>query len=306
MPAEIMTAPDQSRELWLAIPKGGKTLGGSDDAFLSSAGFTAEEKNPRVDDYRLTDGPEFKDAQLRAWVKRPKDALRDIADGFMDVAVVGRDVLDDFNKSLSKDEPGLMEIVDLNMATCILALAVRENSGITSLNAFNGAAMGSKFDSTTLDWLNKKGIQPGKIIYRDGGMESLMRQSQDILGITDIIETGASLVANGLIPFGMKPQDWEQVKAGMRLVDLPMSTLGRLPGLIKVSSALLVRTPQTLSPQKEAAIQTLAQRFYNAAQAQDRKPRLKIRIEQPARPALRPESVEGYGPHSWVHQPSIH
>lgn len=272
-------APDRERELWMAVPKGGKTLGGSDRAFLENAGFSAEGVQSRIDDYQLVDGPEFKDVGLRAWIKRPKDALYDILDGMMDVAIVGRDVLKEVNSSLPAGTPKLKEILDLGMASCVLTLAVREGDNISCLDAFNNAVIGSKYEDTTREWLAKQNITPSKILYRDGGMESLMRQSNGITAISDIVESGKSLVENGLIPFGMTAEAWAPVKNGeVRFADLPTAQLAKIPGVITISRAALVRAPQTLSPKKEKGIAVLAERFFNAATNSGYQAKLKMKL----------------------------
>lgn len=274
----------QATELWFGIPKSGKTLGGSDEAFLEQAGYSITEKTNRIDDYILAaNAPQAGEATIRTFIERPKDALMNIVDGGLDAAIVGRDVLKEVNATLP-DNDKIKEVMDLNIASCVLTLAVEEDDN-RIFSEFNQMAFATKYEDSLKKWLSRPNVNiaPSRIYVRQGGMEGMIKRYKDqgLIAIADIVESGDSLVKNGLKPYGITDAMWAQVKTGTRFADFPATILGKIPGVITLSRAVMVRTPKKLSPEKEAAFQTLAQRFYETAKQNGRKPRSKIKQVRP-------------------------
>lgn len=268
-------------ELWFSIPKSGKTLGGSDEVFLSEAGYTITEKKARIDDYILrADKVSDNEATIRTFIARPEDALADILDGGIDVAVVGRDRLKEVNATLPEDAK-IKEILDLNIASCVLTMAVEEDDN-RPMTAFNNMAFATKYEGSLNKFLSRRDVNvtPSRIYVRNGGMEGMIKRykSQGLIAIADIVESGESLIENGLKPYGITDALWDTVKSGTRFANLPATELAKIPGVITMSHAVLVRTPKALPPSKEAALQTLAQRFFQTAKSNGRKPTMKMKL----------------------------
>lgn len=288
------TLLSREAELWFSIPKSGKTLGGSDEAFLGQAGYTITQKIARVDDYilRANDAGDDK-TTIRTFIARPDDALADIIDGGLDVALVGRDVLKEVNATLPNDQK-IKEILDLNIASCVLTMAVEQDDN-RPMDAFNNVAFATKYEGSLKKFLNRPDVNvtPSRIYVRKGGMEGMIKRykSQGLIAIADIVESGESLIENGLKPYGISDEMWGVVKNGTRFANLPASDLAQIPGVITMSHAVLVRTPNKLSPTKEAALQNLAQRFFATASANGRKPTMKMRIRKPTQERTAPSFI---------------
>lgn len=297
---------DRATEIFMALPKGGKTLGGSDAAFLQKAGFTAVEKLPRVDDYRLVDGPAFEQIGVRVFESKPIDALHNMADGYIDVAIVGLDVLKEFNRAV-KGQKGKMqgvEIVNLDVAPCALVVCVREDSGITNAQQITGLKAATKYPKALTNWAGANNVTQGDVVVRSGGIEGYHILDPEIKIICDMVESGASLVANGWKPLGIDDALWGDIKAERKkFSDLTMEEMQAISGVAVASRAALVRTPRRLSAEKEAAIATLIDRFKDASQQLGNKPVVKQKgvANQTGRPRRRRTvggSVSGYGVHS--------
>jgi len=291
--APLRTAPDFANELWLALPKGGRTLGGSDETFLAAAGFQTVDKIERVDDYRLVDGPEFADVGVRAIEMKPQMALALLSTGQLNAAVVGRDVLKEFNNSRrGKKGVQAVEIVDLDMTPCALTIAVPEGDAAQISADMQGRVIVTKYPRLVENWAKANGVQFGEIVSQitddadiSGGIEGYRLFDPRVNAIADMVESGESLVRYGWKPLGISDADWAPVRADVlnnvpkgqrcKFTDMPMDTMRALPGTVMASSAVLVRSSARLTPAKEAAFKTLAGRFFDAARALGRTPTMK-------------------------------
>lgn len=263
--AAARVAAQRSRELWLGLPKGGKTLGGSDEAFLNEAGFTASDKLARVDDYVLTKTTAG-DIGVRVFEMKPSDMLENIADGMMDAAIVGLDVLKEFNAaSRGQKRLQIVPIADLDLAPCALAIAVRENDKAVSPSDLNGRTIVTKYPAAVENWARKVGITFDRVVKRTGGIESYGILAPGVV-IADMVESGASLAVNGWRVLGMEQAAWNDIAGGRRkFSDLSVSQMESIPGVIVASRARLVRASRRMTPDKEAALAALAQDFVQAS-----------------------------------------
>ncbi len=312
--------PDHSRELWMGIPKAGKTLGGDDKAFFQAAGFGIEDKRPRVDDYRLVDGPEFGATGVRAFEMKPQMALGLIATGRLDAAIVGRDVLKEFNAAARgrKGYQQCVEVLDLNMAPCTLTLAVKGDDTAQSVEDLNGRVVVTKYREAVENWARGKGVQFAEIVSEvmpgmpiPGGIEGFALFDPRITVIADMVESGESLVQYNYKPLGITDADWEPIRQDVlnnvprdqrrRYTDLPLDTVEALPGTVFTSRPVMVCGSKRLDAGKENALRLVAQNLFTGATKLGNEPAYKSRrLEEPKRKvnSLRAETP-GFVGHGW-------
>lgn len=172
-----------SQRLRIAITKG-RLLDRSLDLFDTMGFDTAQVRQPGrrlilpVGGYPL-------DAVL---CKAP-DAITYVEHGVCDLGIVGRD-------TLLEQGSDCYEVLDLGFGKCRFALAVKE--GTDFFNTYETRRIASKYPNVTKRWFADRGLDV-EVIKIDGSVELA-----PILGLTDaivdIVETGATLKANGLIP----------------------------------------------------------------------------------------------------------
>ena len=120
---------------------------------------------------------------------RGSDVPTYVRHGAADMGVVGKDILMEFG------DEGLYEILDLEIARCRLMTA-----GIDGAQEKTGAKIrvATKFVNVAREHYSLRGLQPN-IIKLYGAMElaPIMRLADEIV---DIVDTGNTLKANGMVP----------------------------------------------------------------------------------------------------------
>lgn len=126
---------------------------------------------------------------LDAVLAKAPDVITYVENGVCDLGIVGRDTI------LEKGGT-FYEVLDLGFGKCRFALAVKE--GTDFYGTYKTRRIASKYPEVTRAFFEKKGMDVD-IIKIEGSVELA-----PILGLTDaivdIVETGATLKANGLIP----------------------------------------------------------------------------------------------------------
>ncbi|MEM7251742.1 MAG: ATP phosphoribosyltransferase [Pseudomonadota bacterium] len=126
--------------------------------------------------------------ECRVVVIRAQDVPTFVEYGAADVGISGKDVL------LEHDSDGLYEPLDLGIARCRLMVAGRENAPPMS----RVARVATKYERTARRYFAAQGVQ-AEIIKLYGSMELA-----PLVGladrIVDLVETGNTLTANGLVP----------------------------------------------------------------------------------------------------------
>ncbi len=126
---------------------------------------------------------------LDAVLSKAPDAITYVEHGVCDLGIVGKDTL------LEQGNSGY-EVLDLGFGRCRFALAVKE--GTDFFNTYETRRVASKYPNVTKRWFANRGLDV-EVIQIDGSVELA-----PILGLTDaivdIVETGATLKANGLVP----------------------------------------------------------------------------------------------------------
>lgn len=126
---------------------------------------------------------------VRLLVLRGVDALTYIRNGVADIGVVGKDML------LEEGGDELYELVDLHIARCRLMTARPE--GVVTQAKSGRRKVATKYVNLARAWYSERGLQ-ADIIKLYGGMElaPVMGLAEEIV---DIVDTGKTLHANGLV-----------------------------------------------------------------------------------------------------------
>lgn len=117
------------------------------------------------------------------------DVITYVEHGVCDLGVVGKDTILEQGRSF-------YEVLDLGFGRCRFALAVREGSDF--YDTYKTRRVASKYPHVTRSFFEKKGMDVS-IIKIEGSVE--LAPILDLAdGIVDIVETGATLRENGLVP----------------------------------------------------------------------------------------------------------
>lgn len=126
---------------------------------------------------------------LDAVLAKAPDVITYVEHGVCDLGIVGKDTI------LEKGG-AFYEVLDLGFGTCRFALAVKEGSDF--YGTYKTRRIASKYPAVTRAFFAKKGMDVD-IIKIEGSVE--LAPILDLAdGIVDIVETGATLRENGLIP----------------------------------------------------------------------------------------------------------
>lgn len=172
-----------SQRMRIAITKG-RLLDKSMDLFDSMGLDTAQVRDPGR---RLIH--EVGNYPMDVVLSKGPDVITYVEQGVCDLGIVGRD-------TLLEQGGSFYEVLDLGFGKCRFALAVKENTDF--YNTYKTRRIASKYPNVAKKFFAEKGLDVD-IIKIEGSVELA-----PILGLTDaivdIVETGATLRANGLIP----------------------------------------------------------------------------------------------------------
>ena len=164
----------------VALPKG--RLGEKVYNMFESAGFecpSIKEENRKLTFENVEKGIRF------FWVK-PSDVAIYVERGAADIGVAGKDIMLEY-------EPEIYELLDLNIGKCRMAVAAPKGF---RYNPARPVKVATKFANIANDYYSSQGKEID-IIHLNGSIELA-----PILGlsdvIVDIVETGKTLVENGL------------------------------------------------------------------------------------------------------------
>ena len=129
------------------------------------------------------------DGSLQAVLAKAADVITYVEHGICDLGIVGKDT--------NMEQGGsFFEVLDLGFGKCRFALAVKEGSDF--YGTYKTRTIASKYPAVTKAFFAAKGMDVD-VIKIEGSVELA-----PILGladaIVDIVETGATLKANGLVP----------------------------------------------------------------------------------------------------------
>ncbi len=169
--------------LYVALPKG--RLGEKVYRMLAEAGYACPEA---LEDTRKLLFENSEAGVCYFWVK-PSDVAIYVERGAADIGVVGKDILLEY-------EPALYELLDLGVGKCRLAVAGVKGRGDRTERTLRVA---TKFTNVTRKYYASLG-RDIDIIKLNGSIElAPLLGLSDV--IVDIVETGKTLLENGLEPF---------------------------------------------------------------------------------------------------------
>ena len=135
---------------------------------------------------------------LEAVLAKAPDVITYVEHGVCDLGIVGKDTILEQGKSF-------YEVLDLGFGKCRFALAVKEGSDF--YGTYKTRRIASKYPNVARTFFAKKGMDVD-IIKIEGSVE--LAPILDLAdAIVDIVETGSTLKANGLVPI----EDVAQVSA---------------------------------------------------------------------------------------------
>lgn len=127
---------------------------------------------------------------LDAVLAKAPDVITYVEHGVCDLGVVGKDTI------LERGESPFYEVLDLGFGKCRFALAVKEGSDF--YGTYQTRRVASKYPNVARKFFEDKGMDV-EIIKIEGSVElAPILQLAD--AIVDIVETGATLRENGLVP----------------------------------------------------------------------------------------------------------
>ena len=170
---------------------------------------------------------------------RDDDIPTFVADGVCEFGMVGRNVLEEF--LLDRADARIEMIAPLGFGRCALKIAAPETLAYPGAQILAGERIATSYPQMLRRFLDKRGIE-ATVVKMNGAVELAPR-----LGIArfvcDLVSTGATLEANGLVP-----------------VETVME-----------SEAVLVRTAKSLSPEKVEAADNLLRRLEGVLATQESK-----------------------------------
>jgi ATP phosphoribosyltransferase len=213
--------------LRVILPKKGR-LCTAFAAVLDEAGLRLDKQSSRHD-FGVLHGDDM--PPIEALTMRNSDALRTLAAGAADMAVVGLDMLHEFNAA-SHGALNDCTIEPLGLAPCALYIAAPVTKIVNTPRALDGCRIATSFPGILQAWLARHEVQNITIVECEGGVEDMIRLGlADV--ICDLVETGGTLAANGLQKI-------------MKVMD---------------SEAVLVSRPQTRNRQDQATLQRVSQKL---------------------------------------------
>ena len=186
-----LTAFDHSdaHRIRLAVQKSGRL---SDDTFdlLRQCGLKLSQS-------RLHLYARIRELPIDVLLVRDDDIPALVSSGAADVGIVGGNVFEEERLAAG----GTLEaksLVPLGYSRCRLCIAVPKDKGYQGADHLNGARIATSYPALTRDWLTKKGVKDARPVNMSGAHEIAPRLGV-AEAICDIVSTGATLEANGLM-----------------------------------------------------------------------------------------------------------
>lgn len=217
--------------LHIAVQKSGR-LAEKTLELVSAAGFRLTKSASDLA-YSVENAP------IDLWCVRDDDIPTFVADGVADLGIVGRNVLAERNGADHGAE--LQELLPLGFGRCRLALAAPDKLPYAGPRSLQGLRIATTYPDLVSKFLAREGVDAEIVIMR-GAVEVAPRLKLADL-ICDLVSTGATLEANGLVE---------------------LTT-------ILESEAVLVRSARALEADKEELIASILSRFRGVLASQDAK-----------------------------------
>ena len=177
-------------------------------------------------------------APIDLWCLRDDDIPTFVADGVADLGVVGRNVLAERTAGGSN---GLREVMPLGFGRCRLVIAAPQSFAYRGPGSLQGLRVATTYPNLLQQYLSETGVD-ARIVTMRGAVEVAPRLTLAD-AICDLVSTGATLEANGLVA---------------------LTT-------VLESEAVLVRSTRSLDPDIDAVAESLMSRFRGVVASQDAK-----------------------------------
>lgn len=188
---------NKQRLVRVALPKKGRL---KDDFRLVSeqAGFAVSKKDKRHDYGSAYDG-RGEIEPFEAVSQRPADALENMDDGDIDLAIVGLDrFIEASSAARNENRDFNIEVVDrFNLSVCALYIAAPADMPIRTPQDLSGKSVATSYPETLKAWLKENNVSNVSIKAREGGIEDYVRMGKAD-AIMDVVDTGGTLEACGL------------------------------------------------------------------------------------------------------------
>ncbi len=113
-----------------------------------------------------------------------------VADGVADIGIVGRNVLEEKQKTVKLEK-------NLGFSKCRLSLAVPRNKSYAGLSDFQGASIATSYPAILSSFLKGKGIEAD--IHEISGSVEIAPSIGLADAVCDIVSSGSTLLSNGLV-----------------------------------------------------------------------------------------------------------
>ena len=228
---------DDAASFRLILPEQ-KRLRDAFNEILSRAGLVFEKPSPRAAQ-GLTRDLKNRLPDIETYELRADAALEWVSDGAANMAVVGTDILREFEAAGKAeglpDQPRPLLSLP-RISACSLWIAAKPAVRIENLQDLQRLRIATSYPALLQQLLQREDVRPARVIAQKGGVESTILAGRAD-AILEIVETGASLDANGL----------EKKLLAFN------------------SSAALVRSNSECSPAQEALMEAFTQRIEEAA-----------------------------------------
>ena len=178
-----MRTLDSSTSLRIAIQKSGR-LTDKTISLLEGIGL-------KFDDYKRSLLVKCRNFDVELLLIRDDDIPEYVEDGVCDLGFVGAN-------TVAEDQADVTVLRGLDYGVCRLSLAAPKNGSIKKTEDFTGKKIATSYPVLTRNYFDKKGIKDVSIVTLSGSVEIAPRlQIAD--AISDLVSTGGTLKANGLV-----------------------------------------------------------------------------------------------------------
>ncbi|MBC7769519.1 MAG: ATP phosphoribosyltransferase [Phycisphaerales bacterium] len=191
-------------------------------------------------------------APIDLWCVRDDDIPTFVADGVADLGIVGRNVLAE--RALGANAPIPAEIMPLGFGRCRLAIAAPESLTYAGPGSLSGLRIATTYPNLLARFLAAEGVE-AEIVTMRGAVEVAPRLKL-AEAICDLVSTGATLEANGLIELQTVLESEAVLVRGTRTLDeaserTVQSVVARFRGVIASQGAkyVMMNAPRAALPE---------------------------------------------------------
>ncbi|KAJ3681966.1 hypothetical protein LUZ60_014539 [Juncus effusus] len=238
---------------------------------LKSCQLTVRQSNPRQ---YTADIPQL--PNLEVWLNRPKDIVRKILSGDLDLGIVGFDTVSEHGKG---NEDLIIIHDELEYGSCRLSLAIPKEGIFENINSIDELAKMTKwtadrplrivtgFTHLAPKFLNEKGLKHATFTTADGALESYPAMGIAD-AIVDLVSSGTTLRENNLkeIEGGTVLQSQAVLVASRRalnsregVLEITHEMLERLEAHLQASGQIMVTANMRGTCAEEVAERVLSQ-----------------------------------------------